>query len=145
MSEFERCLRYGRKEKKMTQNEVAEATGLKRADIIDLESGRFVPLGEDALTRIACVVGMEKGMFLAMYRAEFRQELSAARTLLSGDGGSGPDSLLPAGTGSEILSSDLIDIGKEIMSMPNDVRTGLVAAIRMLVRTQSLAMNRYAS
>ena len=61
-----------------------------------------------------------------------------ARTFLSTHGSSGPDSPLSQEDRHETIPADLMDIGKEIMAMPQDTREGLVATIQMLVRAQAI-------
>ena len=73
MTEFERCLRYGRKEKKLTQGDLAGHINMDKKDIIKLESGIFVFLDDNTILRIASVIGTNADMLLAMYRSAFRQ------------------------------------------------------------------------
>jgi len=135
MTEFERCLRAGRKEKRLTQGDLAEMAGVKRTDIINLESGIFAPLDHASLCRIASVTGMEESMFRNMYLATFRQELKELRPKRS----PAPDGSSAAEAGSaETETPGLAGLEKDIMSIPPETRAGLVSTIRMLVRAASL-------
>ena len=44
VSELEKVLRYGRRDKKLSQNDVAKMAGLDTTIIVKLESGLFIPL-----------------------------------------------------------------------------------------------------
>ena len=110
MTEFERCLRYGRIDRKMSQRDMAELAGIETSDIAKLESGVFVPLGDDTLRLLASAVNIEPGMFGAMYRSEFRQELKKA----------------PA-----TAPQQLPDLEKAIMALPAEAKESL---LQMIVR-----------
>ena len=75
VSELEKVLLYGRRDKKLSQNDVAKMAGLDTTIIVKLESGLFIPLENEKLYRIAAVVGVDPEMLTAMYRSEFRSEL----------------------------------------------------------------------
>ena len=80
MSEFEKTLRFGRKDKKLTQREMAEMSGISPGDIARLESGVYVSLDKKTLNRISSIIGMDAGIFAALYHSEFQQELRKNRT-----------------------------------------------------------------
>ena len=79
MTEFQRCIFYRRKHKKLTQQELADMIGLENDGIIKLENGFFVPVDDSTLDRLAGIVEVEPRMFRSMYRADFQPELKALR------------------------------------------------------------------
>lgn len=116
MTEFERCLRYGRINKKMSQRDVAELAGIETGDIAKLESGIFVHLENNTLCLLASAVNMEPGMFSAMYRSEFQQELKRS----------------PAATPPR--SEQFAELEKAILALPADAKEKLLQMIlRVLI------------
>jgi len=117
VSELERILRQGRKEKKLSQDEVAEMAGLDRSEIVKLESGLFVFLENDRLCKIAAAVGTDPEMFIAIYRSEFRSELRQMKLEQSenrntGNSSTKEDSIEHTGIDTISLYPDLIEIGR---------------------------------
>ena len=145
VSELERILRQGRKDKKLSQDEVAEMAGLNRSEIVKLESGLFVFLENDRLCKIAAAVGTNPAMFIAIYRSEFRSELRQMRNEQSENtnaesNSSKEDSIEQTGMDTISLNPDLIEIGQEIMTMPDEPQKDLIHTIRMLVQAQIYAL-----
>ena len=144
-SELERILRQGRKDKKLSQDEVAEMAGLNRSEIVKLESGRFIFLENDRLCKIAAAIGTNPEMFIAIYRSEFRSELRQMKleqpenTNVKSDSGK-EDSIKHSGTDTISLNQDLLEIGREIMTMPDKPQKDLIHTIRMLVQAQIYAL-----
>ena len=64
VSELERILRHGRKNKKLSQDEVAEMAGLNRSEIVKLESGLFVFL--EILKKIIGIIPILVGIFIGI-------------------------------------------------------------------------------
>ena len=150
VSELERILRQGRKEKKLSQDEVAEMAGLDRSEIVKLESGLFVFLENDRLCKIAAAVGTDPEMFIAIYRSEFRSELRQMKLEQSenrntGNSSTKEDSIEHTGIDTISLYPDLIEIGREIMTMPDEPQKDLIHTIRMLVQSQIYAIRLKAS
>ena len=150
VSELERILRQGRKEKKLSQDEVAEKAGLDRSEIVKLESGLFVFLENDLLCEIAAAVGTDPEMFIAIYRSEFRSELRQMKLKQSENtntenNSSKEDSIEHTGIDTISLYPDLIEIGREIMTMPDEHQKDLIHTIRMLVQSQIYAIRLKAS
>lgn len=75
MTEFENEMRKGRKEKNLTQRDVAEKVGVPVQTISKLESGIYVPLEKDEIFRIAGVIGSDELLFFSMYENTFHQEM----------------------------------------------------------------------
>ena len=150
VSELERILRQGRKEKKLSQDEVAEMAGLNRSEIVKLESGLFVFLENDYLFKIAAAVGTDPEMFIAIYRSEFRSELRQMKLEQSenrntGNSSTKEDSIEHTEIDTISLYPDLIEIGREIMTMPDEPQKDLIHTIRMLVQSQIYAIRLKAS
>ena len=124
MSEFEKTLRFGRKDKKLTQREMAEMSGISPGDIARLESGVYVSLDKEALNRISSVIGMDAGIFAALYHSEFQQELRQNRT----------DKLNPDKT-QPPLPPELTDIIESIMMLPAGTKDYLIRTIQVLVQS----------
>lgn len=124
MSEFEKTLRFGRKDKKLTQREMAEMSGISPGDIARLESGVYVSLDKEALNRISSVIGMDSGIFAALYHSEFQQELRQNRTdRLNSDKTQPP------------LPPELTDIIESIMMLPAGTKDYLIRTIQVLVQS----------
>lgn len=145
VSELEKILRQSRKDKKLSQDEVAEMAGLTRSEIVKLESGLFVFLENDRLCKIAAAVGTNPEMFIAIYRSEFRSELRQMRNEQSENtnaesNSSKEDSIEQTGMDTISLNPDLIEIGQEIMTMPDEPQKDLIHTIRMLVQAQIYAL-----
>ena len=136
MTELERCLRAGRKDKKLTQGELAQMAGVTRNDIIRLESGIFADLDPDALRRIAGIAGIDAGMFQSMYCAAFRPELKNRSSKPSAPVEGIMDQ--PSHPGQKNKPGDLADLEKAIMDIPLETRSGLIITIRMLVRAAAV-------
>jgi len=144
VSEFEKVLRYGRKEKKLTQYDVAEIAGLNTTIIAKLESGLFIPLENETLFKIAAAVGADPGMLMAMYRSEFRSELRQQKNYSLNP--QDPQAEKEPGNHNLInedrdidnsenpLAIELNKLGKEILTMPVDLQKILIEGIRMLVQ-----------
>ena len=137
MTELERCLRAGRKAKKLTQGELAKMAGVERGDIISLESGIFAALDNEALCRIATATEIDEKMFHDMYWSAFRQELKALRTKLDKDN-SNAGTLSSSPVRQEAAIPDLADLEKAIMAVPQETRTSLISTIRMLIRAAAV-------
>jgi len=137
MTELERCLRAGRKEKKLTQGELARMAGVTRNDIISLESGIFADLDPDALRRIAGIAGIDAGMFQSMYCAAFRPELKKRSGKPSAPVEGIMDQPSHPGQKNKPLG-DLADLERAIMDIPQETRSGLIITIRMLVRAAAV-------
>jgi len=140
VSELERILRQGRKGKKLSQDEVAEIAGLTRSEIVKLESGLFVFLENESLCKIAAAVGTNPEMFIAIYRSEFRSELRQMKneqenTNAKSNNGK-EDSIEHSETDIISFNPDLLEIGQEIMTMPDGPQKDLIHTIRMLVQAQ---------
>ena len=124
MSEFEKTLRFGRKDKKLTQREMAEMSGISPGDIARLESGVYVSLDKEALNRISSVIGMDAGIFAALYHSEFQQELRQNRKdRLNSDKTQPP------------LPPELTDIIESIMMLPAGTKDYLIRTIQVLVQS----------
>ena len=130
MTEFERCLRYGRKEKKLTQGDLAGHINMDKKDIIKLESGIFVFLDDNTILRIASVIGTDADMLLAMYRSAFRQELRTAKKQRE----EGKPAVHSEKDAEAALSPDLVELGKTIMAMPAEIRNCVMQTIRTVVK-----------
>ena len=130
MTEFEKCLRYGRKEKKLTQKDLADHININTKDIIKLESGFFVFLDDNTIRRVAFEIGMDTDMFLAMYRSTFRQELRTARIQRE----DGMPTVQSEKDAEGTLSPDLVELGKTIMAMPAELRDCVVQTIRTVIK-----------
>ena len=124
MSEFEKTLRFGRKDKKLTQREMAEMSGISPGDIARLESGVYVSLDKEALNRISSVIGMDAGIFAALYHSEFQQELRKNRTDRPN-----PDNTEPP------LPPELMDIIESVMTLPAGTKDYLIRTIQVLVQS----------
>ena len=124
MSDFEKSLRLGRKDKKLTQREMAEMSGISPGDIARLESGVYVSLDKKTLNRISSVIGMDAGIFAALYHSEFQQELRQNRT----------DRLNPDKTHPP-LPPELMDIIESIMMLPTETKDYLIRTIQVLVQS----------
>ena len=144
VSELEKVLRYGRRDKKLSQNDVAKMAGLDTTIIVKLESGLFIPLENEKLYRIAAVVGVDPEMLTAMYRSEFRSELRQLQLQASqvpqaeksvadeqGKEGKGADPLIP----------ELIELGEEIRTMPEELQKSLMHTIQLLVQAQAYRLH----
>lgn len=145
VSELERILRQGRKGKKLSQDEIAEITGLTRSEIVKLESGLFVFLENERLCKIAAAVGTNPEMFIAIYHSEFRSELRQMKLEQSENTNSESNNIKGASiehTGEDTISlnSDLLEIGREIMTIPDEPQKDLINTIRMLVQSQIYAL-----
>ena len=125
MTEFEKCLRYGRKDKKMTQQQMADRAGLERTDIVKLESGFFVPVNEATLRRIASMTGTDEQMFLMMYRSVFSRELRQ---------GAPAKSAAEEEKQKEDLPPELVSLSRSIMALPAEKKDGLVRAIQAMMQ-----------
>ena len=132
ISEFERCIRIGRKEKKLSQDELAKIIGIDIGDISRLERGLFVPLSDAQLSRLAEFTDVDKTMFFSIYRSTFYKDL---RKLKNAE--NTPPSPAPP---TEEIDPELLDIGKSIMAMPPDTKRSLLQTIRMLVQAQAYSM-----
>ena len=132
ISEFERCIRIGRKEKKLSQDELAKIIGIDIGDISRLERGLFVPLSDAQLSRLAKFADVDKTMFFSIYRSTFYKDL---RKLKNAE--NTPPSPAPP---QEQMDPELLDIGKSIMAMPPDTKRSLLQTIRMLVQAQAYSM-----
>ena len=130
MTEFEKCLRYGRKEKKLTQKDLADHINIDTKDIIKLESGIFVFLDDNTIRRVAFAIGMDTDMFLAMYRSTFRQELRTARKQRE----EGKPAVHSEKDAEDNLSPDLVDLGRTIMMMPTEIRSCVMQTIRTVIK-----------
>ena len=128
MTEFEKCLRYGRKDKKMTQQQLADMAGLERTDIVKLESGFFVPVDEATLRRIASMTGTDEQMFLMMYRFVFSRELR------QGAPATPAMSAAEEEKQKEDLPPELVSLSHSIMALPAEKKDGLVRAIQEMMQ-----------
>ena len=137
MTELERCLRAGRKEKKLTQSELAQMAGVTRNDIINLESGIFADLDPNALRRIAGITGLDADMFQSMYCAAFRPELRNRRDKQAAPAEGTTEQLFHPGQENKPLG-DLAELEKAIMDIPQETRSGLIITIRMLVKAAAV-------
>ena len=144
VSELERILRQGRKGKKLSQDEVAEITGLTRSEIVKLESGLFVFLENDRLCKIAAAVGTNPEIFIAIYRSEFRSELWQMKLEQSENttvqNNNEEDIIEHTGMDTISLDPDLLEIGRKIMTMPDEPQKNLIHTIKMLVQAQIYAL-----
>ena len=77
-SELGRSLRIGRGEK--SQRKIAAELGFEISVITKLESGVFVPLDEEEISRLATVARMDPSVFKSMYEWEYKTELEAGRS-----------------------------------------------------------------
>lgn len=132
ISEFERCIRIGRKEKKLSQDELAKIIGIDIGDISRLERGLFVPLSDAQLSRLAEFTDVDKTMFFSIYRSTFYKDL---RKLKNAE--NTPPSPAPP---QEQMDPELLDIGRSIMAMPPETKGSLLQTIRMLVQAQAYNM-----
>lgn len=127
MTEFEKCLRFGRKKKKLTQRDLADQTGLSMKDVSMLESGLFVPLQESTLCRIAQIVGTDEALFLSMYRSLFLKELKQLQSKTEA---------LPESPSKN--NPELTELFNTLSSMPEEPKTCIIQTIRMLIRAQEV-------
>ena len=148
VSEFEKVLRYGRKDKKLSQYDVAKMAGLDTTMIVKLESGLFIPLENENLYRIAAAVGVDPGMLTAMYRSEFRSELRQLQLQASqvpqaekGADESVADEQGKEGKGADPLIPELIELGEEIRTMPEELQKSLMHTIQLLVQAQAYRLH----
>ena len=123
LSEFEKILRYGRKDKKLSQHDVADRAGLSITMIAKLESGLFIPLEDESLCKIAVAVGADPGMLIALYRSVFHSELRQQKT-------NAQDSQ------DDPLIHELAKLEREIMILPKELQNSLIRTIQMLVQAQ---------
>lgn len=137
MTEFEKCLRYGRMEKKVSQRDLAQLAGMEPGDISRLESGLFVPLEATGLSRIAKAIGYEANVFIAMCRSAFRQELNEQREASDVTSAEKPRADMsvkaPALVKDTFLLVELEYINRAIMNLPDKTRDAVVPLIKMLV------------
>ena len=143
VSELEKGLRYGRRDKKLSQNDVAKMAGLDTTIIVKLESGLFIPLENEKLYRIAAVVGVDPEMLTAMYRSEFRSELrqlQASQTEEEVDEND-TDEHGKKGKDSDPLIPELIELGEEIRTMPEELQKSLMHTIQLLVQSQAYKLH----
>ena len=141
VSELEKVLRYGRRDKKLSQNDVAKMAGLDTTIIVKLESGLFIPLENEKLYRIAAVVGVDPEMLTAMYRSEFRSELRQLQASQIPQTEEGADESVTSehgkeGKGADPLIPELIELGEEIRTMPEELQKSLMHTIQLLVQAQ---------
>lgn len=138
MTELEKCLRLGRKTKKMTQRDLADLSGVDLQAIINLESSIYVPLDRHTLNTISAAAGVNRDLFFSMYKAAFQCELKEKRSQAVSpcQQQQEPKPCEPSAS----LSPDLIDLGKDIMSMPSDAKNSLIHTISMLVHAQKLEL-----
>ena len=146
VSELEKVLRYGRKDRKLSQYDVAKMAGLDTAMIVRLESGLFIPLENEKLYRIAAVVGVDPEMLTAMYRSEFRSELrqlQASQVPQTGEGAdkNDRDEHGKEGKGADPLIPELIELGEEIRTMPEELQKSLMHTIQLLVQAQAYRLH----
>ena len=140
-SEFEKVLRYGRRDKKLSQYDVAKMAGLDTTMIAKLESGLFIPLEDERLYRIAAAVGANPKMLTAMYRSEFRSEI---RQLQASQAPRAKKEIDESDTNGheekevedDPLTPELTELGKEIMTMPEELQKSLIHTIQLLVQAQ---------
>ena len=131
--ELERCMIQGRRDRKLTQRDVAEMSGVLLSDVISLESGIFTMLGSKQLQKLAVTVGVDSDMFTLMYRTEFARELKRAREDQSYDDEEQKTPII------EKLPPELPRMILDIMSLPQERRTDLIHTIHMLVDAQMIA------
>ena len=148
VSEFEKVLRYGRKDRKLSQYDVAKMAGLDTTMIVKLESGLFIPLENENLYKIATAVGVDPGMLTAMYRSEFRSELRQLQLQASqvpqaeeGADDNDTDEHEKEGKGADPLIPELIELGEEIRTMPEELQKSLMHTIQLLVQAQAYRLH----
>ncbi len=123
MNEFGKTLRCSRKDRNLTQREMAEITGMTPGEIAKLESGIFVPLDREALARISAVTGTDANLLTAMYHSQFQQELRNLH-----------ESIPRKDPAQEELPPEFADILKTVMNMSPDIKENLLQTIQSLVR-----------
>ena len=145
LSEFEKILRYGRKDKKLSPHDVADRAGLSITTIAKLESGLFIPLEDESLCKIAVAVGADPGMLIALYRSVFHSELRQQKTnaqdsqnLYSRNERNEiePYELENKENDDDPLIHELAKLEREIMILPNELQNSLIRTIQMLVQAQ---------
>ncbi len=145
LSEFEKILRYGRKDKKLSQHDVADRAGLSITTIAKLESGLFIPLEDESLCKIAVAVGADPDMLIALYRSVFHSELRQQKTtaqdsqnLHAGNEHSEneSDELVKKENDENPIIHELAKLEREIMILPKELQNGLIRTIQMLVQAQ---------
>ena len=145
LSEFEKILRYGRKDKKLSQHDVADRAGLSITTIAKLESGLFIPLEDESLCKIAVAVGADPSILISLYRSVFRSELrqqknnaqdsqylNARNECCEHD----TNKYEHKENDDDHFFSDLARLEREIMTMPKELQRSLMQTIQMLVQAQ---------
>ena len=121
ITELERCLRQGRKEKHLTQRDMAEIAGMALKSYTKLESSIFAPVDEEVLKKLAHLIDMDGEMLSTMYRSEYQRELKA-----------NTPSQAP-------IPDELLDLISGLQSLPDEMRTKLIDTIRILIKGQMAA------
>ena len=131
MSEFEKCLRDGRRKLRISQRDLAERVGISTESIVMLESGCFAEASADQLLKIADIVGMDGHIFTQMYRSMFRSELNSRQTIE-------PHQITSMASAAEENQTDpdLLEIANSIMALPTEVKNNLLQIIKLLASTQ---------
>ena len=140
-SELEKILRQGRKARKLSQDQVAEQVGLERSDIVKLESGLFVFLENNDLCKIAAAVGTDPEMLISLYRSEFRSELQKQKSRSQSISAENSANKEVCRSGQMVIDNvsldpDLVEIGREIMTLPDKPQRDLIHTMKMLVEAQ---------
>ena len=124
-SELGRSLRIGRG--KNSQQKTAAEFGIDIHTIIMLESGVFVRLDEETLSRLADVARMEKTVFKLMYEQEYQQELRAL-----------PKNKMPGETRPAGEASPLSSLEAALESLPAEEQEELIGMFRLMVQAKAL-------
>lgn len=151
INEFERCVRYGRKARKLSQGDLARIAGVDLGDIARIESGMFVPLSDGTLSRLAEVADVDVPMFFSIYRSIFHRDLkklqeaeAAANAASAAKDTAAPPPAQTNDTQTDATQTDaaqmnpeLAAINTSIMAMPPEIQNSLLQTIQMLVQAQA--------
>lgn len=141
VSELEKILRQGRNARKLSQDQVAEQAGLSRSEYVKLESGLFVFLENIDLCKIAATVGADPEMLISLYRSEFRSELQqqknkSQRIYVENSVNKEVYRSGQTAIDNVSLDPDLVEIGREIMTLPDEPQRDLIHTMKILVEAQ---------
>ena len=143
MKELERCIIQWRKKKKLTQQDLAEMTGIHVSDIRKLESSIFVKLERDQLISLAENTEGDADLLLKIYYSEFKQELNAYKEKASDTASVAADqdetetnNGLPQNSP---IIAELAEAVMPIMSMPVECRADLIRILKVFSKSLIIA------
>lgn len=125
MTHFSRYLLDGRKHKKMSQQEVADKAGIKKHDLINLESGRYIQLPKEAFLPLAIVADMDPDMLEQVYYSDFQSEIRKKRAAAQKTDGEVTE------------DQELSALGKSIRALPKEKRAAFIQSISLMLNALS--------